>query len=140
MRSLFGKLVSIFFLYLFSTCVHCESYSNSQSQLVDDDGQLIAANLGMLLPSDTDKAICSSLQDPSKLSYISYGDTNGFNACISRCLTYEVRQVCPQLPAGKNFLATKPELFNKMLKSCDAVINRFVKKETQCPFVKCKPY
>jgi hypothetical protein len=140
MLSLFAKLVSISILFLISTCLHSEPYSNSQAQIVGDDGQLIAANLSMLLPSDTDKAICSALKDPSKLPYISYGDSNGFNACISRCLTYIVRQICPQLPAGKNYLAMKPELFEKLLTTCNADINRFVTSATQCPYVKCKPY
>jgi hypothetical protein len=140
MLSLFGKLVSISIIFLFSTCIHSESYSNSQAQIVDNDGQIIAGNLNMLMPSDTDIAICSSLKSPSKLPYISYGDANGFNACISRCLTFVVMQICPQLPVGKSLLATKPELFDKMLASCNEDINSFVTRGIQCPYVKCKPY
>jgi hypothetical protein len=135
----FGRLVTISIIYLFSTCLHSEPYSNSQAQIVDDNGQLIEANLGMLLPSDTDKAICSALKDPANLSYLSYGDSNGFNACISRCLTFELRQICPQLPPGKSYLATKPGLLNQLVTSCHSSINRFVTNGTECPFVKCRP-
>ena len=140
MLSLSAKLISlIFIIYFLSACSHSESYKNSKAQIVDDDGQIIVANLNMLQPTDTDNAICSSLHEPSRLPYISYGDSNGFNACISRCLTYELMQVCPQLPHGKNILATKPAALNQMLESCRSSINRFVTQGTQCSFVKCKP-
>jgi hypothetical protein len=139
MLSLSNKLICIISLiYFLSACSHSESYSNSQAKIVDDDGQLIVDSLNMLLPTDTDNAICSSLQDPSKLPYISYGNANGFNACISRCLTYVLLQVCPQLPAGKNILATQPKILNDMLAKCNDDINSFVTREIQCPHVNCR--
>jgi hypothetical protein len=142
MLSRSAKLASIILqIFLLSACSndqHSQSQNIPKSLIIDDQGQLIATNLDKLQPTDTDSLICGSLQDPAQLPYVSYGDSSGYNACVSRCLTFVVRQICPQLPAGRNIFYSKPEILNKLLTDCEANTNRFVNQSIECPHINCK--
>ncbi len=86
-----------------------------------------------------DSEICAGLKDPSTLPFISYNTPEGFNECVSRCITSAMIQVCPQLPQNSNLFATRPEIKQQMFEGCTQNIKRFIINKTRCPYVKCEP-
>jgi hypothetical protein len=87
-----------------------------------------------------DAAVCAGLpEDPSTLSFISYSTQEGFDACVSRCMTSVMRQVCRQLPEKSNIFSKRPEVKQQMLADCIQNIKHFVDHNTRCPYLNCEP-
>lgn len=87
-----------------------------------------------------DAAVCAGLApDPATLPFISYSTSEGFDACVSRCMTSVMSQVCRQLPEHSNVYATHPEMKEQMLAGCHQNIKNFVANNTRCPYLNCEP-
>ena len=87
-----------------------------------------------------DAAECAAVTaDPETLPFISYSTQDGFNECVSRCMTNLMMQVCAQLPDKSNVFATHPEVKKEMLAGCHQNIEDFVAHNTRCPHLNCKP-
>ena len=101
---------------------------------------LIAFYYASKPPPTGDAAVCADLpKDPSTLPFISYSTQEGFDECVSRCMTSVMRQVCPQLPSKSNLFATRPDIKEKMLAGCTQNIQNFVTHNTRCPHLNCEP-
>lgn len=102
---------------------------------------LSAASISVAVPADKDDAsICAELSpDPGTLSFASYSSQEGFDECVSRCMTSVMMQVCRQLPTNSNVFATQPEIREKMLSDCNQHIKNFITRGTRCPYLKCQP-
>jgi hypothetical protein len=139
------KIIGIVILIIFicfpaKSCLHSgPPYTNDKGQIVDENGVIVIPHLTYLMSSDSDTAICRTLLDPAQLPMQSYNTQNGFDACVARCLTFTTRQVCSQFPRNSHFLATKPQLLQKMLHSCQDNINSFVERGITCKFLNCVP-
>lgn len=93
---------------------------------------------GELLKDDA--TICAELpKDPATLPFISYNTQEGFDECVSRCMTSVMRQVCRQLPSQSNFFSTRPEIKQQMLAGCTQNIKGFITNHTRCPYLHCEP-
>ena len=91
-------------------------------------------------PLTGDAAVCAKLaKDPSTLPFVSYSTPEGFNECVSRCMTSVMSQVCGQLPDKSNLFATRPDIQQKMLVGCNENIQHFVTHNIRCHYLNCEP-
>ncbi|CAM2940515.1 Uncharacterised protein [Legionella steigerwaltii] len=99
-----------------------------------------ASKLPVTVEEKDDATICAELPtDPATLPFISYNTQEGFDECVSRCMTSVMKQVCRQLPHQSNFFSTHPELKQQMLDGCTQNIKHFVTNNTRCPYLHCEP-
>ena len=91
-------------------------------------------------PLTGDAAICAELpKDPSTLPFISYSTQEGFDECVSRCMTSVMMQVCEQLPSKSDLFSTRPDIKRQMFAGCTQNIKGFVTHNTRCPHLNCEP-